>query len=369
MIWRRNARSATAPAEVAAPGPANEAPAPVAPAKLEDAITTLGSVLRSLGQIGFPVSSEPSSFAADCEAWARHVATGTTPPGAPTPVVGERRWRAVRDFVRARRVEERDFVQSRLLGFTDLIRDVMQQMQSLSSASEEAGGSIHATMQQLEAAAGGASLEELRAAVAAATRDVRRAVEDQRMQVSQRMTTVSERLASARADLEGARECADIDALTKLGGPGAFASELDRFTKVAEASGLAITVLVLDVDGFGRINEAHGREVGDEVLRAVADCVSLCFYRKSDLVARIGPDEVGVMLWDTEVRPARRNAERALAKLRKLRVRHEGASVPVSVSAGAAQRRLQEPAPDLVARARVATARARDRGGDMLEIG
>lgn len=368
MIWRRNSRSAAAAERVEA-GPANGAPPPVAPASLDAAITTLSSLLRSLGQIDFPVSSEASSFSSDCEAWARHVATGSTPPGGGGPVRGERRWREVRDFVRARRVSERDFVQSRLLGFTDLIRDVMQQMQSLSSASEDAGGAIQHTMQQLEAAASGASLEELRGAVVAATRDVRRAVESQRMEVSQRMTTVSERLASARADLEEARECADVDALTKLGGPGAFASELDRFTRVAEASGLAITVLVLDIDGLGRINAEHGREFGDEVLRAVADCTSLCFYRKSDLVARIGPDEVGVMLWDTEVRAAKRNADRALAKLRKLRVRTEQASMQVSVSAGVAQRRLQESAPDLVARARAATARARDGGGDALEIG
>lgn len=65
-----------------------------------------------------------------------------------------------------------------------------------------------------------------------------------------------------------------------------------------------LAFLLLDVENFRAINEAHGRVLGDEVLRAVARAISSA-TRGTDFVGRIGGDEFGVVLGEcSDPRPA-----------------------------------------------------------------
>ncbi|MFU8765352.1 MAG: diguanylate cyclase [Haliea sp.] len=104
------------------------------------------------------------------------------------------------------------------------------------------------------------------------------------------------------------------------------ASELER----AQRFGLPLSLLALDVDHFKRVNDTHGHDTGDLVLKALAECLtSNC--RELDLVARVGGEEFVILCVQTDLREAHRLAERIRESVAGLQV----AGVTLTISIGA----------------------------------
>ncbi|MDP1647513.1 MAG: diguanylate cyclase [Rubrivivax sp.] len=106
--------------------------------------------------------------------------------------------------------------------------------------------------------------------------------------------------------------------------------------QAAAACGTGVALLMVDVDHFKRINDQHGHDVGDEVLRQIAAVLQQC-TRGSDVAARFGGEEFMLVLVDI-------TPEQALARAEQLRLRIQtlplhggnGALGGVTVSIGAA---------------------------------
>ena len=98
---------------------------------------------------------------------------------------------------------------------------------------------------------------------------------------------------------------ASRDPLTDALNRRAFDIELAR----CAASGLEAAVVLLDLDGFKEINDAHGHHAGDELLRQTADTIR-GRLRRDDVLARLGGDEFVVLLPHTDVEQADARGQR-----------------------------------------------------------
>jgi diguanylate cyclase (GGDEF)-like protein len=97
-----------------------------------------------------------------------------------------------------------------------------------------------------------------------------------------------------------------------------------------------ISMIVFDIDSFGLLNERHGRQIGDHILRAVATVLRQRF-RASDIVARVGGDSFYVVLNGADADVAAEAAAQIRRQVHDLKLSNaRGEPVVVSVSAGCA---------------------------------
>ncbi len=184
-----------------------------------------------------------------------------------------------------------------------------------------------------------------------------------------RKRELKRQLAAAEARLHGLEQELAArtlrDPLTGLHTPQAFSQRLLAEVERSKRHGRPLTLISLDLDGFGLLNRAHGREQGDELLRVVAGVLRRS-TRASDVIARAGADHFLILLPETEAAAGLQAFERILLTLEQTRV---GPVEALSASIGVAGWQRPQTAAQLVAEAELRMGAARDAGGGRTEGG
>ena len=123
------------------------------------------------------------------------------------------------------------------------------------------------------------------------------------------------------------------DPLTGLNNRMAMEKNLPREIDLAKRHSQSMALLVMDLDGFKEINDGFGHDVGDQVLREVAEVISHV-VRNTDLVFRYGGDEFVGGLAQTDVHGAIDVCERIRSSVEQLDLSGFGVSGQVRVSIG-----------------------------------
>ncbi len=165
-----------------------------------------------------------------------------------------------------------------------------------------------------------------------------------------------------RAD-EATRRLATTDPLTGVFNRRTFEELAEREIARARRSGGDLSLLMIDLDHFKRINDRYGHPAGDAVLRRFVALVRNCL-RKEDLLVRYGGEEFCVLLPATAGANALALAERIRALVADTPLAVEGKAISITVSIGIATHggKADAPIDDLLRRADHAMYRAKNEG-------
>jgi len=321
----------------------------------DGALDTLGSVIRVMGDESFPLEYEADTaiFGEVCSQFAGHVENGAAVPAfdiAQSPD-GAREWTQVRRFFTDRRHAEKTFVTERLYNYRGVVEDLVAGLREIGQRDQATEGRIRESLNAVESAVGTGALPEIKKAIARTIRQVTDTFAEQKKNYEAQLGELNRRMSSLRQDLVAAREEMKRDALTDAYNRVGFDQAIEQSLNMHFILNQPVTLVMIDLDNFKQVNDRYGHAAGDEVLRALGECLARAFIRKGDMVARYGGDEFAVILNDTSAENSARLIERFLHSANEIRVSGAEAAAPVSCSAGYTQIHASDTVSSLIERA------------------
>jgi diguanylate cyclase (GGDEF)-like protein len=156
---------------------------------------------------------------------------------------------------------------------------------------------------------------------------------DDRERLIEEISLLRGKVARLQERVEQLDQLAHQDALIELPNRRGFMRELERLIARVDRYGINGAMLFVDLDGLKIINDTLGHRAGDEALIQVASLL-VKGVRHSDVVARIGGDEFGILLENSDEAAAHETAGRLIEQISACEVIHDGEALPLSVAIG-----------------------------------
>lgn len=136
-------------------------------------------------------------------------------------------------------------------------------------------------------------------------------------------------------------EMSVIDPLTKLYNRRYFYTEVTASMARAKRYAQPFSLMLMDLDHFKMVNDTHGHECGDNVLKSVAEILTE-FTREGDTLARIGGEEFVLALPETNLVGAQKLAKRIISTIQEADWDCRGAKMDITMSIGLSSLRHHE---------------------------
>ncbi len=152
-------------------------------------------------------------------------------------------------------------------------------------------------------------------------------------QVKSRLDNVENEADSLRTRLKDKHQQTILDPLTGAFNRLAYEERITQEVARWKRYNVPITLMVLDVDHFKKINDHYGHKAGDKALKLIADALKHCL-RETDFLARYGGEEFVALITDTPAEKIDGVAEKLRAAIEVCKFHYAGKDVPITISCG-----------------------------------
>ncbi len=243
----------------------------------------------------------------------------------------------LRQFFSSYRIAEYTYIQKTFDEFKKIIWDFADQLGEDLAAEKTQDQVIEQNLGQLREAVESNSIDDLKKKSREfinfyiehqTTKDERR---------SKRMTHIRKNLTSVKKQLLEANQSMRLDHLTQAFNRKSFEEQSSKYHQLYQISKTPVSLLMLDIDHFKKVNDTYGHDVGDFVLKECVQVLKEFFQRPEDFVARLGGEEFAVLLPELRSDEAAVRAEEILHKISKEVFVHGSNQIRFTVSIGISQ--------------------------------
>lgn len=203
-----------------------------------------------------------------------------------------------------------------ILGEVEGLQDVAQ---SLASSAQTFGSDVKTITSNMDRKS--LTESELRGFIKALAETAAQATR-RNEELEGKLSSAVENIGKLRESIDEIEQDAHTDFLTKLANRRRFEKFLRDAIPAAEKDGAQFAMIVCDIDHFKKFNDAFGHQVGDQVLKFVADILKKN-TKGQDLAARYGGEEFAIALPNTSVWNAQTVAENIRATIAKKRLHNK----------------------------------------------
>lgn len=163
------------------------------------------------------------------------------------------------------------------------------------------------------------------------------------------------------------RESAMKDGLTGIYNRQYFFKALEEEIANSSKDEISLTILMIDIDNFKKINDRFGHITGDHTIKAVADAISESI-RENDYVGRFGGDEFIVLLPNTTAEDAKIIADRISSNVTRISINTREKIINVTISIGLACFSAGQSLSELIEKADKAMYLSKENGGNQVML-
>lgn len=250
-----------------------------------------------------------------------------------------------------------------LLMIRDMLGEVSERTGVLATDLQNRNRTIKSSIDDLSQAQEKKRMLQLLGTILATTTTIHTSVEDAHLD----LTATKLALEHIKNELQESRHLMQEDWLTGAQNRRAMDMVLTKEVARAQRSATKLTVAMLDLDYFKRINDTFGHDAGDKLLQHLT-LITKAVLREVDSLIRYGGEEFLIILPETDINGARYVMARLQQAFLKTPLAYDGKSIPVTFSAGLALLLPEENGHALVMRADSALYEAKNAGRNCIKV-